>query len=94
VGFANGYLLLIATHAALRRKSKDWMARNQNNVSEGAGIVTLPEHLGPPQVFSGIRVTRSLVLNVCFVDRWVFAAYRYACSIKEKEQRLDGSESE
>jgi hypothetical protein len=23
-----------------------------------------------------------------------FAAYRYACSIKEKEQRLDGSESE
>jgi hypothetical protein len=23
-------------HAALRRKSKDWLARNQNNVSSGA----------------------------------------------------------
>ena len=23
-----------AKHAALRRKSKDWLARNQNNVSE------------------------------------------------------------
>jgi hypothetical protein len=23
-----------ANHAALRRKSKDWLARNQNNVSE------------------------------------------------------------
>jgi len=37
--------------------------------TRGAGTVTLPEHLGSPQVFSGIRVTRSLVLNVCFVDR-------------------------
>jgi hypothetical protein len=23
-----------AKHAALRRKSKDWLARNQNNISE------------------------------------------------------------
>jgi hypothetical protein len=28
----NWYLLLL--HAALRRKSKDWLARNQNNMSE------------------------------------------------------------
>ena len=27
-----------ATHAALRRKSKDWLARNQNNVSEWSGM--------------------------------------------------------
>ena len=27
------------------------------------------EHLSSPSVFSGIRVTRSLVLYVCFVDR-------------------------
>ena len=28
----------------------------------------LPEHLSSPPVFSGVRVTRSLVVNVCFVD--------------------------
>jgi hypothetical protein len=30
---------------------------------------TLPEHLSSPPVFSGVRVTRSIVLYVCFVDR-------------------------
>ena len=30
---------------------------------------TLLEHLGSPPVVSGVRVTRSLVLYVCFVDR-------------------------
>jgi hypothetical protein len=30
---------------------------------------TLPEHLSSPPVFSGIRVTRSFVLCVCFIDR-------------------------
>jgi hypothetical protein len=28
-----------AKHAALRRKSKDWFARNQDNVSEGASTI-------------------------------------------------------
>ena len=32
-------------------------------------LPTLPEHLSSPQVFSGVPVTRSLVLYVCFVDR-------------------------
>ena len=32
-------------------------------------LPTLPEHLSSPPVFSGVRVTRSLVLYVCFVDR-------------------------
>jgi hypothetical protein len=32
-------------------------------------LLTLPEHLSSPPVFSGVRVTRSLVLCVCFVDR-------------------------
>jgi hypothetical protein len=32
-------------------------------------LVILPEHLSLPSVFSGVRVTRSLVLCVCFVDR-------------------------
>ena len=32
-------------------------------------LPTLPGHLSSPPVFSGVRVTRSLVLYVCFVDR-------------------------
>jgi hypothetical protein len=32
-------------------------------------LLTLPEHLSLPPVLSGFRVTRSLVLYVCFVDR-------------------------
>jgi hypothetical protein len=32
-------------------------------------LPTLPEHLRSLPVFSGVRVTRSLVLYVCFVDR-------------------------
>jgi hypothetical protein len=32
-------------------------------------LLTLPEHLSSPPVFSGVRVTRSLVIYVCFVDR-------------------------
>jgi len=32
-------------------------------------LLTLREHLSSPPVFSGVRVTRSLVLYVCFVDR-------------------------
>jgi hypothetical protein len=29
-------------------------------------LLTLPEHLSLPAVFSGVRVTRSLVLYVCY----------------------------
>ena len=32
-------------------------------------LVTLSEHLNSPPDFSGVRVTRSLGLYVCFVDR-------------------------
>jgi hypothetical protein len=32
-------------------------------------LLTLPEHLSSPPVFSGVRVTWSLVLCVCFADR-------------------------
>ena len=35
-------------------------------------LLILPEHLSSPPVFSGVRVTRSLVLYVCFVDRCLF----------------------
>ena len=32
--YAIGICCLSAKHAALNRKSKDWLARNQNNVSK------------------------------------------------------------
>ena len=32
-------------------------------------LLTLPDHLNSPPVFSGVRVIRSLVLCLCFVDR-------------------------
>jgi hypothetical protein len=32
-------------------------------------LLTLLEHMSSPPVFSGVRVARSLVLYVCFVDR-------------------------
>jgi hypothetical protein len=32
-------------------------------------LLTLPEHLSSPPRFSGVPVTRSLVLYVCFLDR-------------------------
>jgi hypothetical protein len=32
---------------------------------------TLPEHMSSPPVFSWVRVTRSLALYVCFVDRFL-----------------------
>ncbi len=34
-------------------------------------LLTPPEHLSLPTVLNGVRVTRSLVLCVCFVDRSV-----------------------
>ena len=35
-----GICCFSAKHAALQRKSKDWLARNQNNVSEWSDIST------------------------------------------------------
>ena len=38
--YKNGISYFSAKHAALRRKSKDWLARNQNNVTEWSDIST------------------------------------------------------
>ena len=35
-------------------------------------LLSLPEHLSSSSVFSRVRVTRSLVLCVCVVDRCLF----------------------
>ena len=32
-------------------------------------LLILPEHLSSPPVFNGVRVTRSSVVCMCFVDR-------------------------
>ena len=41
-------------------------------------LLILPEHLSSPPVFSGVCVTRSLVLYVCFVDRCLsFCAFSF-----------------
>jgi hypothetical protein len=34
-------------------------------------LLTLPKYLSSTPVFSGVRVTRSLVLYICFVDRFL-----------------------
>ena len=36
-----GIAYFSAKHAALRRKNKDWLARNHNNVSERSDMSTL-----------------------------------------------------
>ena len=50
----------------LKVKSSPYVQSQNSNLQE---LLTLPEHLSSPPVFSGVRVTRSLVLYVCFVDR-------------------------
>ena len=41
-------------------------------------LITLPEHLSSLPFFSGVRVTRPLVLCVCFVDRCSFVLFLLA----------------
>jgi hypothetical protein len=36
-----GICCYLAKHAALRRKSKDWLAQNQDNVSEWGTVVSV-----------------------------------------------------
>ena len=44
-------------------------------------LLTLPEHLSSPLVFSGARVTRSLVLCVCFVDHCLSVFFWPLCCL-------------
>ena len=39
-GQTKDYAICISLHAALRKKSKDWLARNQNNMSEWSDMST------------------------------------------------------
>ena len=66
-----GICCFSAKNAALRRKSKDWLARNQNNVSEWSDISTqwlLLAHLAKNNVsfyHHLARVVRRLSFVVC-----------------------------
>ena len=44
---------------------------SNNNIcaTSGAGTAHLSEHLSSPPVLSGVRLTRSLVVCVCFLHR-------------------------
>ena len=42
---------------------------------------TLPEHPNSPPIFSGVRVTRSLVLYVFFVDRFLYFFFWSLCCL-------------
>ena len=44
-------------------------------------LLTPPEHLSSPTALSGVRVTRSLVLCVCFVDRSVSFLFSPLCCL-------------
>ena len=47
-------------------------------VTSGAGTAYHSEHLSSSPVYSGVRVTRSLALCVCFVDRCLsFCTFSY-----------------
>jgi hypothetical protein len=51
-------------------------------------LLTLPDHLSSPPVFSGVCVTRSLVLYVCFVDRCLsFSTFSFGhCEVMNEER--------
>jgi hypothetical protein len=44
-------------------------------------LLTLPVHMSSPPVFSGVRVTRSLILCVCFVDRCLSFLYFFLLAV-------------
>ena len=58
----HGYVpLVVNTSKSFPRSWRVWLVKQE--------LRTLPKHLSSPSVFSGVRVTRSLVVCVCFVDR-------------------------
>ena len=55
-------------------------------------LLTHPEHMSSPPVLSGVRVTRSLVLCVCFVDRCLsFCTFSFVLSILRRYTDSDYS---
>ena len=44
-------------------------------------LLTLPEHMSSPPGFSEVRVTRSLALYICFVDRCLYFFFWPLCCL-------------
>jgi hypothetical protein len=69
----HGYVPLVVNtsrsfpHSWLITGFETWLTRREPLVEQE--LPTLSEHLSLPPVYSGVRVTRSIVLCVCFVDR-------------------------
>ena len=61
-----GFLLV-----KLKLSLRQFYGRHHGLVGRYWIYVSLVEHLRSPPYFGGVRVTRSLVLYVCFVDRWL-----------------------
>ena len=72
----HGYVLLVVSNSRFFPRSwliTEFVTRLTRRVSlVEQELHTLPEHLGSPPVFSRVRITRSLDLNLCFVDRCLF----------------------
>jgi hypothetical protein len=60
-------IYLSCTHSWLITECVGRLTRYASPVEQT--LFTLPEHLSSPPIVSGVRVTRSLVLHICFVDR-------------------------
>jgi hypothetical protein len=52
-----------------RQSMTDYAHENIRLMTVEQELLSLPENLSSPPVFSGVRVTLSLDLYVCFVDR-------------------------
>ena len=68
-GLAGRCIQLFVLTAHFRFQDYEYVRLTRRVPLVGHELLTLPEHLSSPPVFSGVRVTRSLVLYVCFVDR-------------------------
>jgi hypothetical protein len=57
-------------------------------------LLTLPERLSLPPVFSGVRVTRSIVLCACVVDRCLsFCVFLVAIVLSVRIRFMDSDYS-
>ena len=71
VGNVHGYVpLIVNTSRSCPHSFTEFVTRLTRSVPlAGQEMPTLPEHRNPPLSFSGVHVTRSLVLYAYFVDR-------------------------
>ena len=65
-----------------------WLTRRMPLVEQE--LLILPEHIRSPPIFSGVRVTRSLVLHVCFADRCLsFCTFSFGIVLSGLHQYTD-----